>query len=395
MSKSDNLVEIKIPVAPLKIAYLSGCEKIAKAVDKHIISIRKRMAKNNPRLESVPGYLASSYLVKPIINRMGTGEGTVKLEDSLRGTDLFIISDITNSNETYSIFGRTNHISPDNHFQDIKRLISATNGNTHRVSVIMPFLYEGRQHKKTGRESLDCAVALQELRDYGVSDIITFDAHDPSVQNSIPLRTFDNFFPTYQFVSTLLKAVPDIEIDNEKLIIISPDEGAISRSIYFSNVLGVDIGLFYKRRDYSQIVNGKNPIVAHEYLGDKIEGKDAIVIDDMIASGGSMIDVCKQIKAKGAKRVFICCTFGLFTEGLGVFDKAYEEGLFNKVITTNLVYQKPELLERSYYQTADMYRYLANIVDVINKNISTDNLKGTRRKIESVLERNNLIKELR
>ncbi len=387
MKNPEPLEDKTLPVAPLKIVPLVGCESMAESLNAHIKKTRKRMCKNNPQLEMIPGYLSDTYLSYPEINRHGTGEGSIKLSESLRGSDLFILSDITNPTGTYSIFGKTNHMSPDNHFQDIKRLISATNGNTVRINVVMPFLYEGRQHKRTGRESLDCAMMLRELSDYGVSEIITFDAHDPSVQNSIPLRTFDNFMPTYQFVRALFKYVPDFSTDPDELMIISPDEGAMSRAVYLSNMLGVDIGLFYKRRDYSKVVDGRNPIVAHEYLGDHLAGRDCIVIDDMIASGGSMLDLLKQLKARGARRIFICATYGLFTKGLEEFDKYYEAGILTKLITTNLVYQSPELLSRPYYATADMHRYLANIIDTLNRNVSAESIRKTSHKIREILKR--------
>ena len=387
MAEFEGFQEMASPVAPLKIAYLPGTYQMAKAVDKSIHHARVRSGAKDPELLQSPGYLRDSYLIKPVIERFGTGEGKISIPGSIRGSDLFILSDVTNHSLTYKVFGRTNHMSPDNHFQDIKRLISATNGTAHRICLVMPFLYEGRQHKRSGRESLDCAVALRELANYGVNEIISFDAHDPSVQNATPLLTFDNFMPTYQFVRALVKSFPDISLSKEDLIVISPDEGAVPRAMYLSNLLSVDIGVFYKRRDYSRIENGKNPIVAHEYLGDNLVGKDAIVIDDMISSGGSMLDVCSKLKDRGAKRVFICSTYGLFTDGLDLFDKAYEEGLFDKVITTNLIYRPKELIKREYYETANMYKYLANIIDTLNHDVATEKIKSTTRKITNMLER--------
>ena len=307
------------------------------------------------------------------------------LEDSVRGSDLFIIGDVTNYSVTYKVCGRINHMSPDNYFQDLKRVISAASGQAHRITVILPFLYESRQHRRSGRESLDCALALKELADYGVSNIITFDAHDPRVSDAIPLVSFDNFMPTYQFLKALLKAGPDLECDKNHFMFISPDEGATDRAVYFSNILGADMGMFYKRRDYSKIVNGKNPIVAHEFLGDTVEGKDCVIIDDMIASGGSMLDVCKQIKARGARRVFICTTFGLFTEGIKKFDEYYEQGMFTKLITTNLTYRPPELLRREYYIQADMFDYMARIIDTLNHDQSMVAVKNTTSKITNKL----------
>ena len=280
-------------------------------------------------------------------------------------------------------------MSPDNHFQDLKRIISAATGKAHRINVIMPFLYEGRQHRRTKRESMDCALMLQELRDMGVSNFITFDAHDPRVQNAIPLNGFDNFFPTYQFLKALVKEVKDFKLDNDHLMIISPDEGAMSRAVYFSNILGVDMGMFYKRRDYSTVVNGKNPIVAHEFLGDSVEGKDVVIIDDMIASGESMLDVAKQIKERKAKRVFICTTYGLFTEGLAKFDEYYEKGWIDRVITTNLNYRLPELLTKEYYIEANMSKYLASIIDIINHDVSVEKVRSNNEKIMELMEKVN------
>ena len=371
------------PVAPLKIVYLNGSQEMAKAVDNSLVKSRKSLMSSFANV--IPGYVEPSYIANAHYYRYGTGEGKVVLEDSVRGSDLFIIGDVTNYSVTYKVCGRINHMSPDNYFQDLKRAISAASGQAHRITVILPFLYESRQHRRSGRESLDCALALKELADYGVSNIITFDAHDPRVSDAIPLVSFDNFMPTYQFLKALLKAVPDLEFDKNHFMVISPDEGATDRAVYFSNILGADMGMFYKRRDYSRIVNGKNPIVAHEFLGDTVEGKDCVIIDDMIASGGSMLDVCKQIKARGARRVFICTTFGLFTEGIKKFDEYYEQGMFTKLITTNLTYRPPELLRREYYIQADMFDYMARIIDTLNHDQSMVAIKNTTSKITNKL----------
>ena len=380
-----------LPVAPLKIAYLEGSSEIARAVDANIARSRRTLAQKNSESLSVPGYVEPTYLLDSHCSRYGTGEGRARINESVRGTDLFIIADVTNYTVTYKVCGKINHMSPDNHFQDLKRLISASNGKAHRINVIMPFLYEGRQHKRNGRESLDCALALKELSNYGVSNIITFDAHDPRVSNAVPLCGFDNFMPTYQFMRALLKAVPDLVLDSSSLMIISPDEGALPRTVYFANILGVDMGMFYKRRDYSKVVNGRNPIVAHEFLGDSVEGKDVIIIDDMISSGGSMLDVCRQIKEKGARRVFVCATFGLFTDGLAAFDEYYEKGYLDKLITTNLTYRSPELLERPYYETANMFNYLASIIDILNHDTSVDRLKSTTQKLTRIVSKHQLL----
>lgn len=386
-----NLRELEkaFPVAPLKIVALDSCATLGKHVNDYLVEFRKsvqNIAKDDPAFE---GYVEDNYLVDCATPRFGSGESKGVLNESIRGKDLFIMVDVCNHSLTYTINGYENHKSPDDHFQDLKRIIAAATGKANRINVIMPFLYEGRQHKRSGRESLDCAYALEELSNMGVSNFITFDAHDPRVQNATPLCGFDNFTPPYQFIRSLLRYEKDLIIDKEHTIVISPDEGALDRAVYFSTVLGVDTGMFYKRRDYSTIVNGKNPIVAHEFLGDNIEGKDVIIIDDMIASGGSMIDTAKQLKAMNAKRVFICCTFGLFTEGLAGFDKAYGEGYFERVITTNLTYLPPELKERPYFIEADMSKFLASIIDFMNHDISMGNVLTPTEKIHDLLAKYN------
>lgn len=385
-----DVLEKSLAVAPLKVAALEGCLDLAKDVDQYLVKFRKELVKHHGAGTSFSGYYEPTYLTECKCPRFGTGEAKGTLTESIRGTDLFIMADVMNYSITYKLCGRVNHMSPDNHYQDLKRVISAAMGKAHRINVIMPFLYESRQHKRSSRESLDCALAIQELVDMGVSNIITFDAHDPRVQNAIPLHGFDNFMPTYQFLKALMKSVPDLKLDNDHLMIISPDEGAMGRAVYFANILGVDVGMFYKRRDYSTIINGKNPIVAHEFLGDSVKGKDVIIIDDMISSGESMLDVAKQIKAKGAKRVFVCCTFGLFTDGFEKFDEYHEKGFIEKVITTNLTYRKPELLEKPYYETADMTKYLARIIDTLNHDVSIEKVGNTTTKINKLLEKSRL-----
>ncbi len=374
-------------VAPLKIVALPGCEAMARQIDEYLVQFRREMVSANPEKKGLYGYSADSFLLEAELPRFGTGEAKGFLKESVRGVDLFLLVDVCNYSITYKEFGMENHMSPDDHFQNLKRVISAVNGKAHRINVIMPFLYEGRQHKRTSRESLDCALALQELQAMGVTNILTFDAHDPRVMNAIPLHGFDNFFPTYQFLKALLKDEPDMQINNEHLMIISPDEGAMSRAVYFSNVLGVDMGMFYKRRDYSVVVNGKNPIVAHEFLGDSVEGKDCVIIDDMIASGGSMLDCAKQLKDRGARNVYVCTTFGLFTEGLAKFDEAYGNGTIKKIITTNLVYQTPELLSRPWYTTARMGKYMASIIDTLNHDVSINKVRDNTLKINRMLRR--------
>ncbi|MDE6516669.1 MAG: ribose-phosphate pyrophosphokinase, partial [Acetatifactor sp.] len=341
-----NLRELEnaMPVAPLKLIALPSAERMARRVNDYLVEFRRNI--NNEKVKNDPafhGYIENNYLILADCPRFGTGEAKSIFHESIRGKDLFLLVDVCNHSITYKMNGYTNHMSPDDHYQDLKRTIAACNGKARRINVIMPFLYEGRQHKRNGRESLDCAYALRELRDMGVANFVTFDAHDPRVQNSTPLSGFDNFQPPYQFVRALLSAEEDLLVDKEHLLVISPDEGALDRAIYFATVLGVDTGMFYKRRDYSTIENGKNPIVAHEFLGDNIDGKDIIIIDDMISSGGSMLDTARQLKRMNARRVYICCTFGLFTDGLKAFDYAYEQNSFDKVITTNLTYLPPEI----------------------------------------------------
>ena len=303
----------------------------------------------------------------------------------MRGDDLYLIVDVCNYSQTYSLCGMVNHMSPDDHYQDLKRVIAAAGGKARRINVIMPFLYESRQHKRSGRESLDCALALEELVDMGVENIITFDAHDPRVQNAIPLKGFETVQPIYQFIKYLLKNEKELEIDSDHMMVISPDEGGMGRAIYMANNLGVDMGMFYKRRDYTRIVNGRNPIVAHEFLGSSVEGKDVLIIDDMISSGESMLDVAKELKSRKARKVFVCATFGLFTNGLQKFDEYYENGLIDRVLTTNLVYQTPELLSRPYYISVDMSKYIALIIDNLNHDASLSELLNPTGRINKLL----------
>ena len=376
-----------LPIAPLKVAALEGCRDLAENVDRFLVEFREKSNPDFPDTPTFQGYHEDSYLVRSACPRFGTGEAKGILYDSVRGVDLFIMADITNYSLTYTVCGHENHMSPDDHYQDLKRVISATNGKARRINVIMPFLYESRQHKRSQRESLDCAFALQELVDMGVSNIITFDAHDPRVCNAIPLYGFDSFNPPYQFIRGLIRAVPDLKIDKDHLMVISPDEGAMGRAVYFAGVLGVEMGMFYKRRDYSRVVNGKNPIVAHEFLGDDLHGKDAIIIDDMISSVESMLDVARQIKNRGAKRVFVCTTFGLFTDGLEKFDDYYKKGYIDRVVTTNLTYRPPELLSRPYYVEANMTKFLAAIIDCINHDTSTEHVNDPTERIHALLEK--------
>ena len=386
-----NLRELEnaLPVGPLKIIALNSAEKLGRNVNDYLVTFRRNMRKTVHDDPAFRGYIENNYLVDASCPRFGSGEGKGELHESVRGTDLYLLVDVCNHSLTYSLNGYTNHMSPDDHYQDLKRMIAAVEGKAKRINVIMPFLYEGRQHKRSGRESLDCAYALTELAEMGVTNFITFDAHDPRVQNATPLCGFDNFTPPYQFMRALLDNVPDLIIDKDHMMVISPDEGALDRTTYFANVLGVNSGMFYKRRDYSVIVNGKNPIVAHEFLGDNIDGKDIVIVDDMISSGGSMLDTARQLKEMNARRVFICTTFGLFTDGMAAFDEAYEKGWFDKVITTNLTYQIPELLSRPYYIEADMSKFLASIIDFMNHDVSMSNVLTPTEKIRTILEKYN------
>ncbi len=387
-----NLRELEnaMPVGPLKIVALSSAAEMGNKVNDYLVEFRKNI--NNERVKKDPafhGYIEDNYLVDAECPRFGSGEGKGVFHESVHGKDLFILVDVCNHSITYKTNGFINHMSPDDHYQDLKRIIAACNGKAKRINVIMPFLYEGRQHRRTGRESLDCAYMMTELEAMGINNFITFDAHDPRVQNATPLSGFDNFMPHYQFLQALLSSVEDLKVDKDHLIVISPDEGALDRAIYFASVLGVDTGMFYKRRDYSVIVNGKNPIVAHEFLGDNVEGKDIIIIDDMISSGGSMIDTAKQLKEMGAKRVIICTTFGLFTDGFDKFDKSYEAGYFDKVITTNLNYLPPEVYEKPYFVEADMSKFMAQIIDFMNHDLSLSHVLTSTEKIHEVLDEYN------
>lgn len=378
-----------IPVGPLGIIPLESCSDLGKKVDSYLVEWRHQRESEHKSTIAFEGYQRDSYIVDANVPRFGSGEAKGIINESVRGDDIFIMVDVCNHSLTYSICGKSNHMSPDDHYQDLKRVIAALGGKARRISVIMPFLYESRQHKRTNRESLDCALALQELVSMGVDNIITFDAHDPRVQNAIPLKGFDTVTPVYQFIKGLFRAVPDLHIDTASTMIISPDEGGMSRAVYMANVLGVDMGMFYKRRDYATIVNGTNPIVAHEFLGSDVDGKDVIIIDDMISSGGSVLEVASELKKRKANRVFVCATFGLFTNGLEMFDKAYEDGLINYVLTTNLVYQTPELLSKPYYVTCDMSKYTAYIIDTLNHDASISALLNPLDRIKKFLAKHN------
>jgi len=370
----NNKVIETIPVGPLSIAVLPNCRALGDRIDTYIAEWRSERTEAKESPITFKGYVKDSYLLNLKVPRFGTGEAKCTLGETIRGTDLYIISDVTNYSMEYTVCGHKNHMSPDDHYADIKRVIAAASGKARRITVIMPFLYESRQHRRTTRESMDCALMLQELTSLGVDNILTFDAHDPRVNNAIPLHGFESIQPTYQFIKSLLAEVPDVQIDADHLMMISPDEGAMGRVVYYANVLGVDMGMFYKRRDYSTIVDGRNPIVAHEFLGDDVEGKDVFIVDDMISSGDSMLDVAKQLKKRNAKRVFVASTFGLFTNGLEKFDQAYKDGIIDKVMTTNCIYQTPELLEREWYINVDVAKYTALFIDRLNHDSSISDL---------------------
>ena len=376
MGNADNvLFDNDSRVAPLGLIAMAGASELGKKVDGYLT----KWANENE-------FVKDTFLVEAVCPRFSSGDGKGLIKSSIRGDDLFILCDVGNYSCTYNYFGRENCMSPDDHYQDLKRIIQAAGGKAHRINIIMPSLYGGRQHRRNYRESLDCAVALQELQSMGVSNILTFDAHDPRVQNAVPLMGLDNIIPSYQVLKAMFKNLSDFRPDKDHFMIISPDEGAINRNMYYASVLGVNLGMFYKRRDYSTIIDGRNPIVAHEFLGDNIEGKDIIIIDDMISSGGSMLDTAKQLKAMKARRVYICCTFGLFTDGLKNFDAAYEHGDFDKVITTNLTYLPPEIYTRPYFVEADMSKFIASLIDFMNHDASLSNVMATTEKIHGIVE---------
>jgi len=383
------VLESALPVAPLKVCALTSASKLGNSVNNYLVEFRKSLSTGLKADPAFHGYVEPNYLIDASWPRFGSGEGKGVFNESVRGKDLFILVDVANSSITYNINGYTNHMSPDDHYQDLKRTIQAATGKAKRINVIMPYLYEGRQHKRTGRESLDCAMALEELYDMGVDNLITFDAHDPRVQNASPLSGFDNFSAYYQFLKALLEGEEDMIIDKDHTVVISPDEGALDRAVYFASVLGVDAGLFYKRRDYTKLINGKNPIVAHEFLGDNIDGKDVIIVDDIISSGESMLDTAKQIKAMNAKRIFILATFGQFNNGLDAFDKAYEQCIFDKIITTNLIYTRPEVKAKPYYIEADVSKFIAQIIDFMNHDLSIANVITSTEKIHEVVDKYN------
>ena len=386
LHRSERILD-NIPVGSLGIIAVDGCEEMGNKVNDYLVKWRKEETRFQKDNLVFNGYEKPNYLINAKVPRFGSGEAKGIINESVRGKDLYLMVDVCNYSLTYSLSGNTNHMSPDDHFQNLKRVIAAVGGKARRLNVIMPFLYESRQHKRTSRESLDCAMALQELTKMGVSNIITFDAHDARVQNAIPRDGFESVPCVYQFIKALLRAEPDLQVDNEHLMVISPDEGGMGRAIQLTNYLGVDMGMFYKRRDYTRIVDGKNPIVAHEFLGTNVEGKDVIIIDDMISSGDSILDVARELKRRKARKVYAAATFGLFTNGLAKFDAAYEQGIIDHILTTNLVYQRPELLSRPYYVNVDLSKYIALLIDNLNHNVSIHGLLNPTDRINRILEK--------
>lgn len=388
MSKREEKRDLQtIPVGSLGMIPLQSCSEMGKKVDYYLVKWRTEREHEHQDSLAFAGYQRDSYILSSHTPRFGSGEGKGVILESVRGIDLYILVDVCNYSITYSLSGHQNHMSPDDHYQDLKRIIAAVGGKARRITVIMPFLYESRQHKRTSRESLDCALALQELVSMGVDNIITFDAHDPRVQNAIPLHGFETVQPSYQFIKNLLKNISDLQIDADHMMVISPDEGGMGRAIYIANVLGLDMGMFYKRRDYTKIINGRNPIIAHEFLGTNVEGKDMIIIDDMISSGESVIEVAAALKERKANRIFVFSTFGLFTNGLSKFDEAYNKGYITKVLTTNLIYQTPDLLSREWYINCDMSKYIAYIIDTLNHDSSISDLLVPNERIQNVVTR--------
>ena len=393
LRRNDRILE-NIPVGALGIIALDGCTEMGNRVNDYLVKWRKEDGPAYKDDVVFNGYERDTYLIDAKVPRFGSGEAKGIINESIRGKDLYLMVDVCNYSLTYSLTGHTNRMSPDDHYQNLKRVIAAVGGKARRLNVIMPFLYESRQHKRSNRESLDCALALQELVRMGVDNIITFDAHDPRVQNTIPLNGFETVRPTYQFVKGLLRRFKDLQIDSEHMMAISPDEGATGRAIYLANVLNLDMGMFYKRRDYTKIVDGRNPIVAHEFLGSSVEGKDVIILDDMISSGDSILDVARQLKQRKAKRIFAAATFGLFTNGLDKFDKAYEEGTIDAILTTNLIYQTPELLDRPYYINCDMSKYIALMIDTLNHDGSISSILNPIDRIHNVVDKYNRGEEI-
>ena len=376
-----------IPVGPLGIIAMAGCEEMGKKVNSWLLKWNSLQESQDEEFYTIPGVNRDSFLIKTYCPRFGTGESKGVIKESVRGYDIYIIVDVCAFNKTFKMYDMEVPMSPDDHFQDLKRIIAAIGGKAKRINVIMPMLYESRQHKRSARESLDCALALQELQDYGVTNIITFDAHDPRVANAVPLIGFENVMPTYQMIKALTRTEKGLRIDKDNMMVVSPDEGAMQRNIFYSSVLGLDLGMFYKRRDYTTVVNGRNPIVAHEYLGASVEGKDVIVVDDMIASGDSILDLCRELKARKANRIFAVATFAFFTSGIEEFNKAYEEGLLTKVVSSNLTYRRPEVIDAPWFVEADLSKYIAYIIATLNHDRTLSKLLNPYNRIKTLLDR--------
>lgn len=384
---SSRKFQDSMPLAPLKIVAMGNCKEIGEKVNQIITSRRKEALSNTQKPDfKMTGYHIDNYLVDFECPRFGTGEGKAIINESIRGSDLFIISDTVNYNETYAMQGHHTRMSPDDHFMDLKRIIMACSGQARRITVIMPYLYEGRQHLRLINESLDCAQAMQELIAMGVETIITFDAHDNRVQNAIPNNGFDNFFTSYQFISEILNTNPQLPVDSDHLMIVSPDEGGMKRAVYYANLLGVDMGMFYKRRDYSKLVEGEHPVVSVEFLGNDVTGKTVVIVDDMIASGRTALEVATELRKRNAGKVIICATFGLFSDGIKRLDQAYKQGLFDEVYTTNLCYCPEELFAKPYYHNVDLSRYIALIIDTLNHDTSVNDILDATERIQELLD---------
>ena len=376
-----------IPVGPLGVIAMSGCEEMGNKINNWLKKWNSLQESQDEEFYTMPGINRDSFLIKTYCPRFGTGESKGVIKESVRGYDIYIIVDVCAYNKTYRMYDMEVPMSPDDHFQDLKRVIAAIGGKAKRVNVIMPMLYESRQHKRSSRESLDCALALQELQQYGVSNIITFDAHDPRVANSVPLIGFENVMPTYQMIKALTRAEKGLRIDKDNMMVVSPDEGAMQRNIFYSSVLGLDLGMFYKRRDYTTVVNGRNPIVAHEYLGSSVEGKDVIVVDDMIASGESILDLCRELKARKANRIYAVATFAFFTSGIEDFNRAYNDGFLTKVVSSNLTYRRPEVIAAPWFVEADLSKYIAYIIATLNHDRTLSKLLNPYTRIKNLLDR--------
>ena len=381
------------PVGPIALVPLKGSVEFTDKVNWYL-NKRRSEYQEQEFISKYPGFYRQDYRIAVENTRFSSGEGKAVIQSSVRGHDLFIISDVTNFSCTYKMFGQENHMSPDDHYQDLKRVILACSGKARRINVIMPFLYEGRQHKRNSRESLDCAFALEEIYNLGVENIITFDAHDERVANAIPTSGFESLSATYQIIKEMYRSIPDLHFTEDKFMVISPDEGGISRAMYFAYMLGVPLGTFYKRRDYTRVVNGRNPIVAHEFLGDSVEGLDILIVDDMISSGDSMLDIAREMKQRGARNIYCAVTFGLFTEGVEHFDRAYEEGIISKVFATNLIYRRPELLAAPWFADVNMSKFVALLIDAINHDSSLSNLIKPTDKIKKLLASKGDLKDM-